>query len=172
MGKRRILYVSKFCAWAFLLFLFLHSSAQGGEITKLSLDDASSLGTTVSTDNTVKREGDGSIKITTLWPTTICLGQVQELDVENARIIYRAEVKSENLDGAAFLEMWCYVGGSPYFSRGMNSVVSGTMDWKTLQTPFLVESGQRAKKVTLNIVINGKGIVWIDDIHLLKEPLK
>jgi hypothetical protein len=32
--------------------------------------------------------------------------------------------------------------------------------------------GQRPDKVTLNLAINGKGTVWIDDIVLSKEPLK
>ena len=64
------------------------------------------------------------------------------------------------------------VGGGQYFSRGMNSVVTGTMDWSTLQTPFFLQPGQSAKRVTLNIVIKGKGTVWVDDVHLAKEPLK
>jgi hypothetical protein len=152
--------------------LLLNPLAQGNELRKLTLDDASSLGTTVSTDPTVKQEGNGSIRISTVWPTTICLGEVEELNVENGRIVFRAKVKSEKLDGTAFLEMWCHIGGGQYFSRGMNSVVTGTMDWKTLQTPFFLQPGQRAKKATLNIVINGKGTVWIDDVHLLKEPLQ
>jgi hypothetical protein len=155
-----------------VLFLLLTPLAQGDELRKLALDDASSLATTVSTDLTIKQEGNGSIKITTAWPTTICLGEVLDLNVENAQIIYRAKVKSEKLEGTAFLEMWCHVGGGQYFSRGMNSVVAGTMDWKTLQTPFFLQPGQRAKKATLNIVINGKGTVWVDDVYLLKEPLK
>ena len=62
---------------------------------KLDLDDASALGTTVAVDHTVKQEGDGSIRLSTLWPTTICLGEVQELKVENAQLIYRAQIKSE-----------------------------------------------------------------------------
>jgi hypothetical protein len=91
---------------------------------------------------------------------------------ENSRIIYQARVKSEKLEGSAFLEIWCHVGGGQYFSRGLNSVVSGTMDWKTLQTAFFLQPGQSTKKATLNIVINGKGTVWVDDVHLLKKPLE
>ena len=37
---------------------------------------------------------------------------------------------------------------------------------------FARNAGQKAEKVTLNIVINGKGTVWVDDLILLKEPLK
>ena len=172
MRKRCLLYAMKICAVLFLSLLLLNTPVQGEELGRLALDDALSLGTTVSTDQTVSQDGNGSIRISTVWPTTICLGEVQRLNVENAQIIYRARVKSEKLEGTAFLEMWCHVGGGQYFSRGMNSVVSGTMDWRILQTPFFLQPGQRAKKATLNIVINGKGTVWVDDVHLLKEPLK
>jgi len=34
------------------------------------------------------------------------------------------------------------------------------------------QKGQRPDKVTLNLVINGKGTVWIDDVVLSKAPLK
>lgn len=172
MRKRWLLYAMKIYTVLFLSLLLLNTPVQGEELCRLALDDALSLGTTVSTDQTVSQDGNGSIRISTVWPTTICLGEVQNLNVENAQIIYRARVKSEKLEGTAFLEMWCHVGGGQYFSRGMNSVVSGTMDWRILQTPFFLQPGQRAKKATLNIVINGKGTVWVDDVHLLKEPLK
>jgi hypothetical protein len=172
MRKRWLPYATRICTASSILLFLLNPQARGTELRKLSLDDASSLGTTVLADTTVKQEGNDSIRISTVWPTTVCLGEVQELKVENARIIYRAKVKSTKLQGTAFLEMWCHVGGGQYFSRGMNSTVTGTMDWRTLQTPFVLEAGQTAKKVTLNIVINGRGTVWIDDVHLLKEPLK
>lgn len=142
-----------------------------GELKRLSLDDVSSIGLKIQTDSTIKVEGKGSIKITTLWPTTVCLGEVTGLDTENAKLVYTAKVKSE-LDGTAFLEMWAHVGGGQYFSKGMNEPVQGKSHWKTIQTPFLFQKGQKQDKVTLNIVINGKGTVWIDDIVLSKESLK
>ena len=154
-----------------LVLLILITPAGGQELQRLPLDSTSSLGTTVSTDLVVKREGKGSIKISTPGPTNICLGVVQPLNLENARLVYQARVKSENLEGAAFLEMWCEVGGGRYFSRGMDSTVAGTMDWQILQTPFFLQAGQKVNRVTLHIVINGKGIVWVDDVVLFKEPL-
>jgi hypothetical protein len=119
----------------------------------------------------VKAEGKGSIKITTQWPTTICLGEVTGPDIEGAKLVYKAKVKSD-LEGTAYLEMWAHVGGGQYFSRGMNDVVKQKTDWKIIQTPFFFQKGQKPAKVTLNVVINGKGTVWIDDIGLSKEPLK
>jgi hypothetical protein len=54
----------------------------------------------------------------------------------------------------------------------MNSAVSDKSDWKEIQTPFLFQKGQRPDKAILNLVINGKGTVWIDDVTLSKEPLQ
>lgn len=158
------------CAALPLLALAPASAARADELGRLALDDASSLATTIATDPAVKREGSASIRISTAWPTTVSLGELPGLDVDNTRLVYRAQVKSEGLEGTAFLELWCHVGGGQYFSRGMNSVVTDTMDWKTLETPFLLQPGQHARKVTLNIVVNGTGTIWVDDVRLLKEP--
>jgi hypothetical protein len=151
--------------------LLVQSSAQAQELKKLSLDDASSIGLTIQTDASVKTEGKASVKIMTAWPTTVCLGEVTGLAVEDAKLVFKAKVKTA-LEGDAFLEMWAHVGGGQYFSKGMNDPAKGKSDWKTIQTPFMFQKGQKPDKVTLNIVINGKGTVWVDDIVLSKEPLK
>ena len=121
MGKERLICIGKVFIGAALLSLLSLTLVQATEVRKLSLDDSSSLGTTIVTDTETKSEGKGSIKISTLWPTTICLGEVSGLDVDNATLIYEAMVKCEKLEGTAFLEMWCYVGGGQYFSRGTNT---------------------------------------------------
>jgi hypothetical protein len=36
----------------------------------------------------------------------------------------------------------------------------------------MFQKGQKPDKVVLNLVINGTGTVWIDDIVLSKAPLK
>lgn len=146
-------------------------SVQAQEMKRLGLDDTSSLGLTVQADEETKAEGKASIRMTTLWPTTVCVGVVPGLDVEDAQLIFKAKVKTD-LQGSAFLEMWVQVGEGQYFSKGMNDPVTGKSDWKTIQTPFQFQKGQKPDKVTLNIVINGQGTVWIDDIVLSKEPLK
>lgn len=67
--------------------------------------------------------------------------------------------------------MWAHVGSAQYFSRGLNDLVRGKTDWTVAQTPFLFQKGQRPDRVTLNVVVNGKGTVWIDDIVFSREPL-
>jgi len=140
------------------------------QLKKLSLDDASGISPKIENDVRIKSEGTSSVKITTTWPTTVTLGEVAGPAIENAKLVYKAKVKTE-LDGIAFLEMWAHVGGKRYFSRGMLASVKGKTDWKTIETPFMFQKGQKPEKVTLNIVINGRGTVWIDDVTLSKEPL-
>jgi len=156
---------------ALAVLMAIGSPTFAQELVKKSLDDASAIGTTIQTDYKVKVEGKGSVRITTLHPTTICLGEVTGLDVENAKLIYKAKAKS-NLNGNAFLEMWAFVGTGQYFSRGMNDTVKGDSGWKSIQTPFLFQKGQNPERVILNLVINGSGTVWIDDISLSKAPLE
>lgn len=156
---------------AFLILLVLISTPIIAEdLKKISLDDASVASPKIQSDSTFKTEGKGSIKITTKWPTTVYLGEVTGLNIENTKLIYKADVKSD-LEGVAFLEMWAHIGDSQYFSKGMNDPVEGKSDWKLIQTPFIFQKGQNPDKITLNIVINGKGKVWIDNVVLSKEPL-
>ncbi|MCM8813002.1 MAG: hypothetical protein NC924_03590 [Candidatus Omnitrophica bacterium] len=158
-------------AMAVVAVVIMGGPAHAQELQRLSLDDAAALRTVIATDTQVKAEGAGSIKITTAWPTVVCLGETGALDVENAQLIYAANVKSE-LEGSAFLEMWVYVGDGHYFSKGLNDMVMNTSDWKTIKTPFIFQKGQKPSKVVLNLVVNGKGTVWVDDVVLSKEPLK
>ncbi|MBU1109772.1 MAG: hypothetical protein KKB51_24030 [Candidatus Riflebacteria bacterium] len=152
------------------MLALVSSLTHAEDLKTLNLDDASTIGMTIQADTQVKAEGKSSIKITTLWSTTICLGEITGLDVEDAILVYKAKVKSD-LEGTAFLEMWSHVGGRQYFSRGMNDVIEQKTDWKIIQTPSVFQKGQKPDKVTLNVVINGKGTLWIDDIVLSKEPL-
>ncbi len=155
----------------FILLVLTACLAYSEDLKKLSLDNASLMGTTIQTDTKIKAEGTGSVKIATQWPTTICLKEIEGLSVENTKLLYKAKVKSD-LHGTAYLEMWVHIGGGQYFSRGMNDMVSQKTDWKTIQTPFLLQKGQKADKVTLNLVINGKGTVWVDDVALSGGRLK
>ena len=74
--------------------------------------------------------------------------------------------------GTAYLEMWCvFPGSGEYFSRALQNPLSGTIDWTTMETPFFLQKGQKPELIKLNVVINGKGTVWVDDITLTKGPL-
>jgi hypothetical protein len=98
---------------------------------------------------------------------------VRDIGVETARLVYRAKVRTEGVTGKVFLEMWCHFPGKgEFFSRGLQTPLTGTIDWTTEETPFFLQKGEKPDYVKLNLVIDGKGTAWIDDVRLLKGPLQ
>jgi hypothetical protein len=123
----------------------------------------------VTFDEQISADGNGSLRIDASEPTTIRLFETGDIDIESARLIYHTHVRTENLDGQAYLEMWCHFPGKgEFFSRGLMDPLSGTTNWTTLETSFLLKKGENPDNVKLNLVINGKGTAWIDDVRLLK----
>jgi hypothetical protein len=103
---------------------------------------------------------------------TIRLFEVQEPHVEQCLITYRAMLKTEGLAGRVFLEMGCRLPGrGEFFSKGLNQAVKGTTDWASYEIPFSLQKGQRPDLIKLNVVIEGRGKVWLKDIQLLKTPM-
>ncbi|MCJ7553422.1 MAG: hypothetical protein MUO34_06000, partial [Ignavibacteriaceae bacterium] len=124
----------------------------------------------VEIDDEIFSDGNGSLKIVSDAPTVIQLYETGDLDVENATLIYSAKVKTENVQGQVYLEMWCaFEGKGEYFSRGLDKAIAGKSDWKTLETNFFLNSGENPDNVRLNFVVAGTGTVWIDDIRLVKR---
>ncbi|HSL90265.1 MAG TPA: hypothetical protein VK870_13255 [Ignavibacteriaceae bacterium] len=124
----------------------------------------------VEFDSVISSDGNGSLKIITEAPTVIQLYETGNLDVEDATITYSAKVKTENVQGQVYLEMWCVFGESgEYFSRGLDRSIAGSNDFTTLETDFFLKSGENPDNIRLNIVIAGTGTVWIDAVRLVKR---
>jgi hypothetical protein len=98
--------------------------------------------------------------------------EVADLELEKCLLTYRARMKAEGLSGRAFLEMWCRLPGrGEFFSRGLGQALTATIDWSSYDIPFYLKRGQRPDLVKLNLVVEGRGKVWIKDIELLRTPL-
>ena len=156
-----------------LLFLFISCSIQtkSNELKHFPIDDLNGVvaQSGIQLDKAVSSDGNGSIKIDASGPIAIPLYNIDDVRVDDAQIIYEAKVKSESLNGQALLEMWCvFKDKSEFFSRGFDSVISGTSEWKTIKTVFILRKGEMPEQIKLNIMVNGVGTVWIDDIRLSK----
>ena len=68
--------------------------------------------------------------------------------------------------------MWCVFGDQKFFSRALNKQVGGSNDWQKISTPFLLKKGQNPDNIELNLVVDGVGTVWIDNIKLKKVKLE
>jgi hypothetical protein len=138
-------------------------------LVRLPLDSTGGLitKTGVTLDEDVSVDGAGSIRIEATGPTTIRLAEVEPSPVEDARLVYRAHLRTEDLDGRAYLEMWCvFPEHGEFFSRALHQPLAGTNDWVTQETPFVLDKGQSPGVVKLNVVVEGKGTVWVDDVVL------
>ena len=58
-----------------------------------------------------------------------------------------------------------------FFSRGLNNPILKDCEFRPLETPFFLKKGENPDDIALNIVIEGTGTVWIDDITLVAGPL-
>jgi len=126
----------------------------------------------VADDGEITSDGNGSLRFTAVGPTTFPLYETGDIDVENARLIYQAKLRTEGVDGTVYLEMWCHFPGrGEFFSRALHAPLSGSVEWTTQETPFVLKKGENPDNVKLNLVIDGKGTAWIDDVKLVKGPL-
>lgn len=124
---------------------------------------------TLSRDN-IEVEGKGW-RVDASEEQVVRLFEVPDPDVSNCLLTYRASLKSEDLNGRAFLEMWCRLPGrGEFFSRGLNQPLKGTTDWASYEIPFRLKKGQRPDLIKLNLAVEGTGRVWIEDIELLRTP--
>lgn len=146
-----------------------------GELKRFPIDSMQGILTRsgVRIDKDISSDGNGSLRVTSTRPTVIRLFETGDIDVENARLVYRARLRTEDVEGQVYLEMWCrFPGKGEFFSRGIQTPLTGTTEWTTAETPFFLKKGENPDNVKLNLVINGKGTAWIDDIRLLTAPLK
>jgi hypothetical protein len=125
----------------------------------------------------IAREGvvaaDGGWRVTRASAESVPLFELPDPGVESTTLFYRAQLRSENVVGKAYLEMWVRVPGrGEFFSRGLAHALSGTTGWSEHEIPFLLnEPGVRPDLVRLNLAFDGGGgTVWIRNVTLLSAP--
>ena len=160
------------------VFCFLSCSKSSEQVTELQhfpIDNMQNIVTQsdVEIDSKISSDGQGSLRISVEEAATLKLFELGDIDIEEACLIYQARLRTENIEGKVYLEMLCqFPGKGEYFSRGPQTPLTGTTDWTTAETPFFLQKGENPNNVKLNLVVDGKGTVWIDDVRLLKVPLK
>jgi len=144
------------------------------ELRRFAVNDLKGLITrsNVELDRDHSFDGNGSLKISVAEPTTLRLYELSGLDIEEARLVYQARVRTADVEGRAYLEMWCvFEGKGEFFARDLSTPLSGTNEWSGEEIFFMLRKGERPDAVRLNFVIEGSGTAWIDDIQLKKAPL-
>ena len=120
----------------------------------------------------------GGLRIEAIHKRTVCLqkGSIRKvpLPAGGTLITFRAQMKANNLQGKAYLEMWCEYADGPhkgdYSAVSLATPLTGTSEWTSCETSFALPDDQLPDKFRLNLVIEGKGTVWIKDCELLRGP--
>jgi hypothetical protein len=86
------------------------------------------------------------------------------------------EVRYENVEGDAFLEMWSHFGETAsYFSRTLGAAgpmakLTGTSNWRVFTLPFNAKgAGSRPSKLVVNVQLPGKGTVLLRNLKLVQS---
>lgn len=129
-----------------------------------------------TSNSTITQEGiapEGDLwRVDAAGSHTIRLFEVIDPGVEQCLLTYQARLKTENLQGRAYLELWCRLPGrGEFFSKGLNNAVQGTTDWVSYEIPFYLKRGQKPDLLKLNLVVEGGGTLWIKDVKILQTPL-
>jgi hypothetical protein len=123
-------------------------------------------------ENGVSTEDDGW-RIDASEAGSVGLFEVREPGVEQCMLTYRAELRSEDVTGGAYLEMWCRLPGEgEFFSKGLHHKARGTTGWASHEVPFHLRAAQRPDLIRLDIAFEGPGTVWIRNVELQKTPLR
>jgi hypothetical protein len=128
-------------------------------------------------DSTISKDvvmtDNGAWQIGSVETKTFKFFEVEITDIENCMLTYRADLKSENIQGRCYLEMWCRIPDrGEFFSKGFQTALKGNNDWASYEIPFHLKSGQRPDLVKLNLTIEGSGKAWMRNVELLYIPFE
>lgn len=102
---------------------------------------------------------------------TLTLFAFEPPPLESGMVTYRAELKSENLEGLAYLQMLVrFPGLGEFFSKGLTDTAFGTNDWSSFQVSFHLKEGQIPELLKLNIVAEGRGEIWVRSVKVEFTP--
>ncbi len=113
-------------------------------------------------------DGNGSFRIDAAEPLTVHLFTVEDVDVEGVPLMCEALVRTEDVDGHVYLSMVAHMDdGLGYPSRTTDSPLYGSNGWTEQDTSYELDIGESPTRVEINLVINGTGTAWVDEVRLM-----
>lgn len=126
----------------------------------------------VAIDLNTSSNGNGALLLKSKTSKTFKLYETGDIDIENSAVTYEASVKTKDVKGKVYIEMWCHFKDKgEFFSRSLQNTLSGTQEWTSLKTPFFLKENENPDNIKLNIVIEGSGQIWVDNIRLTANNL-
>lgn len=133
----------------------------------------------VQIDTGLSTDNQGSLFIKASEPKTIELVELDNENLKNKRLTFKAQMRSQDLKatedmrGISYIELAArFPDGEELVSRGPRIPISGTTDWRPVDTVLYVDKSDSPESVKLNLVVEGVGEVWIDSVELEAIPLR
>ncbi len=127
--------------------------------------------------DTQANDGTVSLKVvsSSTEPVTLPLTVLNNPPVTRSEYALEGQVRYEDVEGEGYLETWNYFGESEkYFSRtlspsGPMGVLKGSSTWRPFRLPFTTgDSVKTPSKIEVNLVLPGKGTVYLSGIRLVQ----
>jgi hypothetical protein len=106
-------------------------------------------------------------------PKTVQILEIDQPGITLPVYALRGRIRYEAVAATGYLEMWSYFpDGGAYFSRtlgdsGPMGALRGTSDWREMSLPFSAAgTPQRPSRLVINLVLPGKGKVWLGPLTL------
>jgi hypothetical protein len=109
-------------------------------------------------------------------PAAVTVLTIERPGVKGPRYALTGQVRYEGVEGAGYLELWNYFpDGSQYFSRtlaesGPMMRLQGTSGWRAFTLPFDATGAPPPTRLVFNVVLAGKGVVYLGPLHLADTP--
>ncbi len=132
----------------------------------------------------VVRPGEGpggtpalELRATASGPTSLHLVTIDHPPIAGPRYVVAGQVRYQGVEGQGYLEMWTvFPDGQRFFSRtlaaqGPLAALHGESNWRRFELPFdLSGASQVPSRLEINLVLPGRGAVWLGPIHLEQTP--
>ena len=108
-------------------------------------------------------------------PTTVTAFVIEAPGITGSRYSVKGTVRYEGVEEKSYLEMLnVFPDGGEYFSRTLDRTgplgsLEGNSDWRPFVLPFFLNQATEGPvKLTVNVVLGGKGTVWLGPLRLVQ----
>lgn len=160
----------RFFIFLYLIFALVPAGAEN--LAAFNCEKLTGISPVFTLDKEVKFQGENSICVKADSPCRVTVAEFDGIQKQNFTLHSSAMVKTDLAPGAFIFEIVVKFNGGFYYSRALDQRIVGKKDWQKVSTDFFFKEGQSPEKVYVNLIIEGSGKVWIDDISLSSKVYK
>jgi len=124
-------------------------------------------------------ESEDALLVNSQAKTEVKLFDIDGSGLGDKKLTYSARMRTQDLTatedtrGIAYLQMTVlFPDGEELVARGPRVPLSGTTDWRSADTVLYVDNGGDPQSINLDLIVDGAGKVWVQDVKLSNRPLR